>query len=207
MTYTLSQKSKIYWIKTPNAVQAMKFLPNINWTALDKVSGKIWFLPFVGMLAGLDLFLLIIPTDGVSVSATLLKPKKWIRIAFSIALGSTIGALLLTWLVKYHGTWMIATFFESALQSSSWIQAQGFIAEWGLISVCLVAMSFLPLQPIVVLAALSPLPWMQIVSWIFVGRLTKFLALGWVTSHAPRFLAKFKTIRKDLNEMKNSGPE
>lgn len=179
----------------------MKFLPKINWTALDTAANTFWFLPFVGLLAFLDLFILIVPTDGVSVSATLLKPRKWIRIAFCIAVGSTLGAVLLTWLVKNHGPWMIETFFESALQSNTWMQAREFMSEWGLVSVCLVAMSFLPLQPVVVLAALAPLSLKEIVLWIFVGRLTKFLVLGWVTSHAPRLLAKFKTIRQDLSEM------
>jgi membrane protein YqaA with SNARE-associated domain len=177
----------------------MKFLRNINWTALDRVSNRIWFLPFIGTLAGLDLFVLVVPTDGISVSATMLQPKKWIRIAISIAIGSTCGALLLSWLVKNHGPWMIATFFDTALQSSTWLHAQEFISDWGLIAICLVSMSFLPLQPVVVLAGLSVLPLNQIVLWIFVGRLTKFVALGWVSSHAPRFLGRFKHVRKDLN--------
>ena len=183
----------------------MKFLPKWNWSALESASNRAWFLPFVSLLAGLDLFILVVPTDGVSVSATLLQPKKWIRIAISIAIGSTLGALLLTWLVKNHGAWMVSTFFENALQSSTWLHAQDFIAEWGLPAICAIAMSFLPLQPAVVLAGLSPLAPEKIVSWIFVGRLIKFVALGWATSHAPRFLSRFKTIRTELGEMKNQG--
>jgi membrane protein YqaA with SNARE-associated domain len=183
----------------------MKFLHKINWTALDRFSNRLWFLPLIGTLAGLDLFILIVPTDGISVSATMLQPKRWIRIASSIAIGSTIGAFFLTWLVKHHGPWMIQTFFESTLQSSTWIQAQNFIAEWGHLAICAVAMSFLPLQPVVVLAGLSTMPLSQIVVWLFLGRVTKFIALGWVSSHAPRLLGRFSSIRKELNELNNTG--
>lgn len=183
----------------------MKFLPKWNWSALESASNHVWFFPFISLLAAADLFILVVPTDGVSVSATLLQPKRWIRIAISIAIGSTLGALLLTWLVKNHGPWIVSTFFENALQSSTWLRAQEFISDWGLHAICAIAMSFLPLQPAVVLAGLSPLPMEKIVTWIFVGRLAKFVGLGWLTSHAPRFLARFKTIRTELGEVKNQG--
>lgn len=165
---------------------------------LEKYADRLWFFPLIALLAGLDFFILIIPTDGILVSATLMKPKKWITIGLTVALGSAMGAAAVAWLTQWHGEWMLAHIFQSAMHSSSWERTQSFLEDHGIFTLSLIALSPFPLQPAAIIAALMKMSIFFIFASSLIGRTIKYLFFAWAASHAPRLLARFTGVRKEL---------
>ncbi len=66
---------------------------------IQKYGDSWWYAPIVGLLAALDSFVVIVPTDGLLVGASVLSPKLWVYNAILVTLGSTLGAVALAALV------------------------------------------------------------------------------------------------------------
>jgi membrane protein YqaA with SNARE-associated domain len=70
---------------------------------LQRFVDRTWYPPFIGFLAALDniviVIVIVIPNDGILISSSMLTPKRWFVLALSVAVGSSIGALVLAALV------------------------------------------------------------------------------------------------------------
>ncbi len=170
-----------------------------------------WYPFLVALLAGADLFVVVIPTDGLVVSAVLAKPRRWLWGAFIIGLGSACGGLLLSLLAQavFDGGPAAAWLHElvDRILKDPDSALPGWIERHGLLAVVLGAVSPLPLQPFVVLPVFLGLTPQSIFGALLIGRILKYLLIGAVIAFVPRFLPKLKGIQDEVREVEDSQRE
>lgn len=169
--------------------------------AIQRFVDRIWYPPFIGLLAALDNLILIIPNDGLLISSSMLIPKRWFALALNVAVGSALGALLLGFLVETYGLEWILKMYPWISSTHSWIWAESFFDSYGLYLVFLVALLPFFQQPAVILASLSGTPLLKLAAIIFLGRFIKFLIMAYVATHAPRLLNKFWGLKTELADV------
>jgi len=162
---------------------------------------RAWYGPLTGALALLDVFIVFIPTDGIVVSSAMLTPRRWFWLAGWVTLGSTLGTLLLAFLVERHGLPWILHYYPGLDQTPTWTWTLDFFNRYGLLLVFAIAASPLMQQPAVILAALANTPLPVLAAVIFTGRLLKFGAIAWIASHAPRLLGRLWGVKDELKEL------
>jgi membrane protein YqaA with SNARE-associated domain len=163
--------------------------------------GHVWYPPFIAVLAALDNFILIIPTDGILISSSLLTPRRWFIFALNIAIGSTLGAVALAALVEQQGLPWILKFYPGLDKGASWLWALGFFDKYGLAFVFVVALGPLVQQPAVIMAGLANTPLFNLAAVIFLGRLLKFLFMAYIGSHTPRLLGRLRGLKGELEQV------
>jgi membrane protein YqaA with SNARE-associated domain len=168
---------------------------------VQRYVGKPWYVLLCSLLAMADLALTVIPTDPILISAVILRPKKWLRFSFFMTVGSALGVLGLAALLIYDREAIMKHVFPHLFGSPAWEQAVRLLHHYGSWAIGLVALTPLPQQPLVILSALSGLPLASIAGLYFVGRLTKFLLLGWLASHTPAVLLKIPGLGKDFKAL------
>lgn len=168
---------------------------------LQRFVDRLWYPPLVALLAAVDNFLIFVPTDGILISSSMLKPKRWLILAFGVAFGSTLGAIALAALVEYQGLPWILEFFPNIAQSKTWIWTEKFFQDFGLYLVFAIAMTPLVQQPAVILASLAHTPLAKLAAVIFAGRLFKYLVMAYVSSHAPGLLKKMWGLKGEMADV------
>jgi membrane protein YqaA with SNARE-associated domain len=167
---------------------------------LQKFADRIWYPPFIGLLAALDNFVVIIPNDGILISSSMLTPRRWFVLALSVAIGSTIGSVILASLVESRGLEWILEMYPGVNQTTSWIWTKNFFDKYGLILVFAVAITPLMQQPVIIMASLAESPLILLAAIIFSGRIIKFLLMAYLGSHAPKYLSKLWGIKGELTD-------
>ena len=160
-----------------------------------------WYAPLIALLSFLDNFLIIIPNDGILISSSMIKPKRWLLFAAAISVGSTLGAIALSMLVQFHGLPWILHVFPTLDQSATWTMTESFFEKYGLIVVFAVAISPLFQQPAIILASMAHTPTLTLMAVVFSGRFIKFLLMAYIASHAPKLLAKMWGVKGELEEV------
>ncbi|MFN8943308.1 MAG: YqaA family protein [Pseudobdellovibrionaceae bacterium] len=168
---------------------------------LKTFAGRSWYAPFIGFLSFLDNLVIVIPNDGILISSTILKPKRWLLFAVCITIGSTLGALAVATLVRIHGLpWILST-FPNIEQSATWLMTESFFDRYGLFVVFVVAASPVFQQPSIILAALAHTPMLTLLAVVFAGRLLKFVLIAYIASHAPKLLSRMWGMKGELEEV------
>ena len=162
---------------------------------------RIWYLPLLSFLAILDNFLVVIPTDGILISSSMLKPQKWFYFSMFIGIGSAIGALILAYVIQLYGIQVVEMMFPDIQNSSAWIRTQKFFDEYGLWLLFAVAATPFTQQPAIILAVLAGIPLFQIFLVSLAGRTLKFILMAYIGSHAPHLLKKIWGVRDELKEV------
>lgn len=159
---------------------------------------RLWYLPVLSTLAFLDNFLVVIPTDGILISSSILKPSRWFYFGVFIAVGSVLGAVTLAHIVDIYGIQIVEKLFPNIQSSSSWLRTQKFFDEYGLWLLFAVSITPFTQQPAIILAVLAGISLYQIALVAFTGRLLKFLLMAYVGSHAPHLLKKMWGLQDEL---------
>ena len=167
---------------------------------LQKYADRIWYPPLIGVLAALDNFVIIIPNDGILISSSMLTPRRWFSLALSIAIGSTIGAIILAAFVETQGLEWILEMYPGINETKSWVWTENFFERYGMILIFIVAITPVMQQPAIIVASLAETPLFLLAAIIFSGRLIKFLLMAYVGSHAPRFLNKIWGLKGELRD-------
>lgn len=170
-------------------------------SVVQRFVDRIWYPPFIGLLAALDNLILIIPNDGLLISSSMLVPKRWFALALSVAIGSALGALLLGFLVDAYGHEWILQLSPGMHETNTWRWMESFFDQYGLYLVFLVAVTPFFQQPAVILASLSGAPLLELAAVVFTGRFIKFLIMAYIATHAPRLLTKFWGIKAELDDV------
>lgn len=160
-----------------------------------------WYAPALALVAFIDLFILIIPTDALLISGSMLAPKRWMYFATVVALGSSIGAWLLAAILQVHGMPFLLHVAPNVMQSHAWIWSIHLMEEWGVWAVFFISISPIIQHPIVALAALSGMSLYKILGLVFAGRWIKYMFLAWLGTHAPRLLNRLWVVKKELKEI------
>ncbi len=168
---------------------------------LQRFVDRPWYPPLIGGLAALDNLVLVIPNDGILISSTMLAPRRWFMNALFVAIGSTVGAMVLSALVELHGLPWIQETYPGIVGSRTWEWSAQFFESYGLFLVFAVAITPFVQQPAVILASLANTPLLELAAVIFVGRFIKFLVMTYVSAHAPRLLTKMFGLKGELKDV------
>lgn len=168
---------------------------------LQNYINRAWYLPMISLLAFLDNFLVVVPTDGILISSSMLRPQKWFLFGLFVAIGSSIGAFGLAWLIEGNGIAIVEKLFPDIQSSSAWIRTQHFFNEYGLWLLFAVAVTPFTQQPAIILAVLAGVPIIQIFLIELLGRWIKFTLMAYLGSHAPNLIKKFWGVSSELKEV------
>lgn len=167
---------------------------------LKDFSDRPWYLPFICLLAFADFFVVVIPTDALIVTTSIMKPKRWLITAITVTTASALGSLALGTFGRYGGEpfvgWIMGKdFFSSAnwIRMSEWIDHYGF---WGL---SFIALGPLPAQPAILVCALAHMKLPEITAAVFLGRAPKYFLLSYLATHSPKWFKK--VFKKSLAEV------
>ncbi len=164
----------------------------------------------MALLAGLDLFVVVVPTDGLFVSSILARPRRWVFVAVLVAIGSSVGGFVLAQATELfmkgilgaHGTtnleWL-NSILKSVIETPD-SSVQKWVEQYGIWAIMIGAISPLPLQPFVVGPVLTGMSVPTIAMSLFAGRLAKYLLLGAVVAYVPRFVPYLKGIQDEIVE-------
>ncbi|MBY0371163.1 hypothetical protein K2X33_10785 [bacterium] len=159
---------------------------------------RAWYFPTLGLLAAIDLFILIIPTDALLVSSVMLRQRKWVSAALWVALGSSLGSAILAGLIQWDTHLVMDVWFPGAFGSEIWRAMDAFFDKHGALALALIAFSPLVQFPAVAIAALSGMPPAEVFFFCLLGRTSKAMIFSWVASFAPRLLLKVPGMRQEL---------
>ncbi len=178
----------------------LKNLSHNSISSLKRFTDRIWYSTLIGLIASLDSFIIFVPTDGVLISSSIFNPKRWLKFAVSVSIGSALGALVLAALVQQQGLPWILDFYPGISESQIWHLTIEFFEQYGLIFLFLFSMTPFPQQPVVILASISSTPLYQLLVIIFAGRFVKFLVFSYLASHAPQYLKKIWFLKKSVDK-------
>ena len=167
---------------------------------LQKYARRWWYAPLMGLLAAADSFVIVVPTDGLLVSATMLAPRRWLYTAFCVSFGSTVGGWLLALVLETHGWPFLLQIKPGIDTSTAWIWTDRLMDQWGLWALFFVAVTPVMQHPAIAMAAFAGIPLTEIFFVLLTGRSIKYLVLAWVSTHAPGLLSKMWGIQGDLEE-------
>lgn len=167
---------------------------------LQKYADRLWYPPLIGILAALDNFLIIIPNDGILISSSMLTPRRWFTLATSVAIGSTIGSIILAAFVETKGLEWILEVYPGINETKYWVWTEDFFEKYGMILVFIIAITPLMQQPAIILASLAETPLFLLATIVFSGRFIKFLLMAYIGSHAPKLLNKMWGLKGELND-------
>jgi membrane protein YqaA with SNARE-associated domain len=163
---------------------------------LKTFADRSWYAPLVGLLAGLDQFIVVIPIEWLLIPGVLVRPKRWLSSALWVTTGCALGALLLAGVAENYGPDLLTQWAPSVVHSKGWVQATGFLDEHGALSVFLIAVSPFPQQPIVALAGLAKISLPKVFLAVWMGRAIKYCLVAWLASHAPNLLSRLPGAKK-----------
>lgn len=167
---------------------------------LQRYVNRWWYPPVIAVLAALDNLVVIVPTDGILISSTMINPRRWFLFAIAISIGSTVGAVVLSYLVEIHGLPWILEMYPGVDQTRTWALTDQFFSQYGMYLVFIVAMTPLMQQPTVILASLAGESIVQIGLVVLAGRTLKFILIAYLASHAPKVLSRLWGIRSELED-------
>ncbi len=168
---------------------------------LKNYISKPWYPAVLALLSASDAYLVFIPTDGLVVSSSMGTPKRWFTFAFWSAVGSTLGALSLSYLASHFGLPWIEIRFPELINSSSWFQVNEMLDKFGLLFLFGYSATPLPQQPTALLAGLAEMSFLTVGLSMFAGRLIKFSVMAYAGAKAPWLLKRLWGIKDELVEV------
>jgi membrane protein YqaA with SNARE-associated domain len=146
-----------------------------------------WYLPLLGLLAGLDMFVWVVPTDFLVITTAVVRPGRWIRTGAVVALGSALGMLVFAYGIEWGGPWFRRLFESVALTEVRWTDAAAVSQRRGPWAVFLVCLNpVLPPQAAIALAVISGMKPLAVFCSALAGRLCKYGLYTLIAAKAPR---------------------
>lgn len=171
---------------------------------LKKFADRSWYAPLVGLLAGADQFIIIVPIEWLMIPSVLLNPRRWLRNALWITTGCTVGAVALAAIADFYGMSIIQHWAPRVVESANWIRSLKYMNDHGAWALLLIAASPLPQQPAVALAGLSHMSLAKVFIAVWIGRAIKYCVVAYIASHAPTLLNKLfprsKPTQKEIEK-------
>lgn len=159
------------------------------WESLRRFIDRPFYSLLLLLLAAVDIFVGFIPTDGLLLSSSAMRPKRWINLALATTIGNVIGAAILAGILIHDADW-ITQQWPSFFESDAWLKADKFLEAYGLWALWLVAATPLPVLPVIVGLSMAELSFQTLVLVFASSRLVKFGTLSWIASHSPKLLKK-----------------
>jgi membrane protein YqaA with SNARE-associated domain len=184
----------------------VRFLKNFGlwFRDLQRFIDRPWFPLALMSLTAIDLFVVIIPSDGIVLAAAMARPRRWFVTGFAMALGSVIGGVALAALTHSFGLPFVEWLSPGISSGESWVTAEAWLESLGLWLIFLIGASPLAQQPVLMLAALTNMPLTTMGLALLAGRLVKFLGYAWVGAKAPGLIRKLPFMRKEFDDVEGA---
>lgn len=182
----------------------------VRWFArIEQYSDRWWYHLAIALFAALDLFIVVVPTEGILVTTVLMRPRRWILTFLWISFGCGMGALGMASLMRHFGEPMLQVFFSSTMQTETWSEILGLIERYGTEGLLLIALGPFPQAPAVAFCGLTHMPLANIFFCIFIGRSVKYGLLAWITLHSPKLIRRLRGVYREVDEVvqANKPPE
>lgn len=167
---------------------------------LEQHADRPWYPFLISILAVLDTLIIVIPNDGILIASSMLQPKRWAIFAIAVAIGSTVGAMILSTLVEHQGLPWILDYYPAINETEVWKWTEKFFGDYGLLLVLGISLSPLMQQPMIILAGLAHTPFYKLAAALFAGRIIKFLFMAYLGSHSPKLLKKIWGLGDELKD-------
>jgi len=167
---------------------------------LKKHVERPWFGPFLGLLAALDYFVIIIPTDGLLITSAMTAPKHWIRLSFWLTLGSVAGAMTFIVFVQHYGNPFLEWVFPNIHENHFWKLSDQWMNQYGIWAVFFTGALPIVIHPVIAFAALAAIPLPKIAFTLFAARTLKYSTYSWIASHVPHYLLRLKNLKKEVTQ-------
>jgi membrane protein YqaA with SNARE-associated domain len=166
---------------------------------LQAFAGSWWFPWLVGAFSGLNVGLVMFtaPITFLFLSAVWARPDRRYYSAVANAIGTTVGAAAVVYLVQTHGVGYLTDAFPQMFAHEGWGKTKALIQSYGPLGVALISAMPIALQPIILFATLAEINPAVLVGCILVGRTVKYSFMAWSLSAAPALLG-YLGIRKEL---------
>jgi membrane protein YqaA with SNARE-associated domain len=161
-----------------------------------RFTDRKWYPLAVSAMTAADVFVGVIPSDALLVSAVIGQPKKWIKIGLMFAIGNFLGAALLAGIVYWDAD-LLREFFPQFFQSTTWLTVASFMEKYGGFALFLGIMGPFPIQPFIILPILSGFSVKTLLIIYFFSRLFKVSIISWLASHTPKLLARWSLGLED----------
>ena len=148
----------------------------------------------LSFFTALDLFIFVVPTDALVITTALVRPKRWIRCFLWISCGTALGAVAQAALLQWDGTLFTERLFPGVFQSEAWKSTDKLIDTYGAVGLAVSAITPVPQQIPIALAAFAGMPLGSIFVAALVGRLLRYGFFAWSASHAPSLLKGFRAF-------------
>jgi membrane protein YqaA with SNARE-associated domain len=165
---------------------------------LEHHASKPWYPFAAAAIALVDNFLFVVPIAALLITSVFAAPKHWKRTSFWVTLGSAIGAVVFAIVIRYYGISIIESFFPHLMKGAAWRIGDRWINDYGLWALFFVEAIPITDHPLIALAALTALPMPEVAGVIVLGKSIKFFTVGWIASHSPKLLLRFKRIEHDV---------
>lgn len=129
------------------------------------------------------------PFVAVLIPAVLLSPRRWRTLALLSGIASGCGAAVLVEIFQYLGGEFITARYPELVSTDVWQRASGWLQNWGLLAVLIIAGSPMPQTPALLFCALADVSSLGILAAVAIGKTAKYLFMAWATAHYPtRFM-------------------
>ncbi|HPP46757.1 MAG TPA: hypothetical protein PLF25_04550 [Accumulibacter sp.] len=165
-------------------------LPSCLRHLLERSVGHRYYPAVVASIAFSATLTFAFPFVAVLIPAVLLAPRRWLALGLYTGIASGLGAAALVEVFQYLGSAVVLARYPELVHSAAWQTAAGWLQQWGLLAMMIIAGSPLPQTPALLFCALAELSTPGIMLAVGVGKTVKYLALGWATARYPaRFIA------------------
>lgn len=185
---------------------------------LAQYTNQGWFPFFLGFLALIDIFIIILPIDGLYIGGLLAhlyhpthsRLKNSLRrsgFVLLTALGSVLGSTILGILFLKFGFEFLHFLLKDLETTALWIQSQNLYLQYGTLLIFLTGVSPIAQQPIVIISLLAKVSLVKIISILFLGRLIKYYLIFIFCKYFPNMLTKMWGIKDEVQEIKKISEE
>jgi len=128
------------------------------------------------------------PVTAVVVPATLLAAPRWKQISIAAAIGSTVGATALVFLIHHMGWSNLYEYYPQLASHPDWMKVMSWVEQYGKLALFLVALSPLPQTPALIFFGMTRPDYLSVFIAVLAGKLPKYAVFAW---GAKRFPAAF----------------
>jgi len=144
----------------------------------------------VGLIAFASTTTFSFPFVVVLIPAVLIAPRRWLILGLLSGVASGIGGAVLVELFSYFGREVVVSRFPDLVASSTWQLASGWLDDYGLLALMVVAGSPMPQTPIIFFYSLSNPSIPGVLIAVGIGKTVKYVLLAWLSSHYPARFAQ-----------------
>lgn len=159
---------------------------------LQASAGHRYYPLVVALIALVSTTTFSFPFALVLIPAVFIAPRRWLVLSLLSGVASGIGGALLVELFSHLGREAVSARFPELVASASWQLASGWLNDYGLIALMLVAGSPLPQTPVIFFYSLADPSVAGVLIAIGIGKTVKYAFLAWLTAHYPARLADYR---------------